>query len=68
MTQLLQGVGVRDFESLGMVEKRWILMPLENWPEKRGLVEPGLGRQVLRGARGVSLSGDSIGNGVQHGT
>ena len=50
-----------------MIEKRWILMPWGIGLEKRGRVEPGLGRQVLRGARGVRLSGFSmaIGNGVQ---
>ena len=41
-----------DFDALGF------------WLEKRGRVEPGLGRQVLRGARGVRLSGDSIKNGA----
>ena len=53
-----------------MIEKRWFLMRWGIGMEKRGRVEPGLGRQVLRGARGVKLNGFSIeiSNGVRHGT
>ena len=60
LAELLRGVGVRGFLTLEMVENRWILTSWGFWPRKRRRVEPGLGRQVLRGARGVRLRGFSI--------